>query len=201
MGFAPADRAANHAAMAIQHQRLGQIQPLQHVLEQPMQRWLRSAGIIQPADAHLQLARRHREHPAVALGHPIRSQQEAEPIRPDLPDGLVHLQQPFHAATTHQRVGGGVGLAEQRPLLAGGIHQPAAADPALRTSWPPQQRAGLRAIGLPLHCTPAQPQLGPSGLRPLRQAVAQGAEIQNRSEWRHTLLGRRRAGSVGRRRR
>ena len=191
MGFAPADRAADHAAMAIQHQRLRQIQPLQHGLQQPMQRWLRPAGIIQPAHPHLQLARPHRKHPAVALGHPIRSEQEAEPIRPELPDGWLHLEQPFHAAAAHQRVGGLVGLTQQRPLLAGGIHQPAAADPALRACRPAQQRAGLRAIGLPLQRTPAQPQLGPGGRCPLSQAVAQGAEIENRTEWRHAFRSRR----------
>ena len=141
VGLLASDRAADQAAMAIQHFGSGQAAAGQDRLQQGAQGRLGPIRVLESTDPHLEPAGLHREHPAVALGQPVRAQQKTELAAPALLLGRRHRQQPLHPQARHQGACWGRGLPEQATGLAGGIHQPAALDPALLAIAPAQQGA------------------------------------------------------------
>ena len=168
--------------MAIEHRGPLQRKALLQLLHQALERGLGMAGIQQTADPQLEHPRPHREHPAVALGHPIAAEHEAQLLRPAAPTGEVELQQPLHPHAAHQGVPLRGRIAQQRPLLSGGIHHPAGLQLLPLPGGAPQLHLGTRAAGLPGLRTPAQAQLGTGAGGPLRQPQAELGEIQHGPE-------------------
>ena len=168
--------------MAIEHRAAPQAQAIEQLLEQCLQRRLGPAGVAEAADPHLQHAGAHGEHPAIALGNPIAAQHETELIGPALPGQGIHLDQPLHPHTAHQRMLGGGRLPQQGPMLSTGIHHPVGLNGAALASGTTQLHASARAMGPPALRTPAQGNPRTGRLGAAGQPVPQRPEIQHRAQ-------------------